>query len=114
MIEVGDEIRSRLGEPSTVTSVEKGKLGLLLHINLNGNDGYRVYCPWELAPPEIIKDRWYGWARYDYLLLSDNFKIGGICCYWQELDGLVDFEEKWQRTIEQIRAEEIKEEEASL
>ena len=108
IIEVGDEIEDSAGVKQPVTSVERGKYGLLVRASDKGS--WRYY-PYELPPDESFNNKgankpWLNWKHRGVNVLPTGMILGFVTMTREDPRTLEYHEAQWVKTIAAQRAEE--------
>lgn len=102
IINIGDEIKNFQDITAPITSVVKGRYGLLIKDSDIPN--LIAFVPWELPPIETIEREWYGWYTRSFIILPNGMRLGVVV--WKRSDPRTDtieeYDAEWERTMEAI------------
>lgn len=107
IINVGDEVKNVQDTIACVTEIVVGKYGLLIQGVLEDGGLFTVMAPWELPPVEKRIYGWYDFPAREWIELPSGAKIGVVTCLKSQPRTLDFYADKWERTIELMRSEEL-------
>ncbi len=109
LIAVGDILVNSDGESCTLSTVERGKHGLLVKGILSKYQfTFTGFLPFELPPCEDTRD-WYGWGARDHVVLLDKTQLGLVGFLRSDPRPRIieEYDAEWERTLEAWQPEEM-------